>query len=79
MTDNTEKYKDYIQHTIIGYLKRMMDGGKQHYETGNCVSPVNCITKDSVYKSVLHTNMNPSMAWMFCQRRRYIRAEAESF
>ena len=29
MTDNTEKYKDYIQHTIIGYLKRMMDGGSQ--------------------------------------------------
>ena len=59
MTDNTEKYREYIQHAIIRNLEGMMDGGKQHYETGNCVSPVNCITKDSVYKSVLHTMMKP--------------------
>ena len=59
MMDNTKKYKDYIQHTIIRNLEGMIDGGNQHYETGNCVLPVNRITKDSVYKSVLHTMMEP--------------------
>lgn len=59
MTDNTEKYKDYIQHTIIGYLKRMMDGGSQGDETSGYVTPANRVPHDSVYKSTLHTMMEP--------------------
>ena len=61
MTENTEKYKDYIQHTIISYLKRMMDGWNQSDETIGYVTPANRVPHDSVYKSVLHTMMEPGI------------------
>ena len=45
MTDNTEKYKDYIQHTIIGYLKRMMDGGSQGDEKCTSMARHRCASR----------------------------------
>lgn len=35
MTDNTQKYKDYIQHTIISRLERMMDVTNGFKELGS--------------------------------------------
>ena len=59
MTDNTQKYKDYIQHSIISCLERMMDGSNLQDEPGNYVPPANRLPHDSVYKSVLHSMMEP--------------------
>lgn len=57
--DNTDKYRDYIQHTIIGYLQRLMNGNSPTDNGIGYLSPVSRIPHDSVYKSVLHTMMEP--------------------
>ncbi|MCR5064639.1 MAG: hypothetical protein K6A67_02610 [Bacteroidales bacterium] len=59
MTENTEKYIDYIQRTIISHLEWMMDGGSQNDETNVYIPPANRLPHDSMYKSVLHAMMEP--------------------
>lgn len=55
--NDTDKYKNYIQNNIINPLERLMnDDNRQDISCGHTGGYV---PKDSVYKSVLHTMMEP--------------------
>ncbi len=59
MMNNIETYEYYIQNTVINHLEQMMDGGNVPGEACMWGHPGCSVPKDSVYKSILHTKMEP--------------------